>query len=147
MIFKLGIDVAMTVLMVIAMAYQITQNAIHDEYVGFTVIVLFMFHNFLNRHWYRTVLKGKLNPRCILQIGLNLLFLLVMAVTVLCGILISSDVFPYLAVDDDMIFQQIHVQTAYWGFIIMAIHIAMERMVSFTSAVRSSKPCAAWEAT
>ncbi|HZG85532.1 DUF4405 domain-containing protein [Paenibacillus sp.] len=122
MLFKLVIDVVMTVLMLIAMAYQITENRIH-EFVGVSVFVLFIAHNFLNRYWYRAILKGKLNPRRILQIGLNLLFLLAMAVMIICGILISSDVFPFLAVDNDMIFRQIHVQTAYWGFIIMAIHI------------------------
>lgn len=130
--------------MLIAMAYFITGNAIH-EFVGVSVFVLFIVHNLLNRRWYSTILKGKHNLRRILQIALNLLFLVAMAVMMICGILISSDIFPYIPVNNDMIFRQIHVQTAYWGFIIMAVHIgfswsmilnAVRKMTGITGSSR-----------
>ncbi|MGM7723091.1 DUF4405 domain-containing protein [Metabacillus sp. Hm71] len=124
MLFKLVNDLIMTVLMLIAMAYYITGTMIH-EVVGVVVLVLFIVHNFLNRRWYKAILKGKHNFRRILQIGLNLLFLVAMVMMMICGILISSDLFPFIPVNNDMIFRQIHVQTAYWGFIIMAIHIGL----------------------
>ncbi len=144
MVFKLVNDIVMTVLMLITIAYYITGNTIH-EFLGVSVLVLFIVHNFLNRRWYSTILKGKHNLRRILQIGLNLLFLVVMTVMMICGILISSDIFPFIPVNNDMIYRQLHVQTAYWGFIIMAVHIgfswsmiinSVRKMTGITSTSR-----------
>ncbi|MBD1380881.1 DUF4405 domain-containing protein [Metabacillus arenae] len=122
MLFKLVNDLVMTVLMLIAMAYYITGNMIH-EVVGVVVLVLFIVHNFLNRRWYKAILKGKHTVRRILQIGINLLFLVTMSMMMISAVLISSDLFPYIPINNDMALRQLHVQTAYWGFIIMAVHI------------------------
>ncbi|MBO1511476.1 DUF4405 domain-containing protein [Metabacillus bambusae] len=124
MLFKLVNDLVMTVLMLIAMAYYITGNMIH-EVVGIVVLLLFIVHNFLNRRWYKAIFKGKFNVRRILQIGLNLLFLVAMVLMMICGILISSDIFPFIPLNNDMTLRQLHVQSAYWGFIIMAVHIGL----------------------
>lgn len=135
MLFRLINDLVMTVLMLIAMAYYITGNRIH-EVIGVVVLVLFIVHNFLNRRWYKAILKGKHNFRRILQIGLNLLFLVAMILMMICGILISNDIFPFIPINNDMIFRQIHVQTAYWGFIIMAVHIGLSWGIIINSVRR-----------
>lgn len=124
MFFRLGVDLAMTVLMLVAMAYQITGNAVH-EWVGISLLGLFIVHNRLNRRWYKTLLKGKYNGRRILSIAVNLLFLLSMAVILISSAPISSDVFPFLSSSNEMVWRQIHVLTSYWGFIFMAVHIGM----------------------
>lgn len=124
MLFKLVNDLAMTVLMLIAMAYYITGNMIH-EVVGVVVLILFIVHNLLNRRWYKAILKGKHNIPRILQIGINLLFLVTMVLMMISAVLISSDLFPFIPINNDMTLRQIHVQTAYWGFIIMAVHIGL----------------------
>ncbi|MFC0274463.1 DUF4405 domain-containing protein [Metabacillus herbersteinensis] len=123
-VFRLVNDLVMTVLMLIAMAYYITGNMIH-EVVGVVVLVLFIVHNFLNRRWYKAILKGKQNVRRILQIGINLLFLVTMVLMMTSAVLISSNLFPFIPINNDMTLRQIHVQTAYWGFIIMAVHIGL----------------------
>ena len=125
----------MTVLMLIAMAYYITGNTVH-EVVGVVVLLLFVVHNFLNRRWYKTILKGKHNVRRILQIGINLLFLATMALMMISAVLISSDLFPFIPINNDMMLRQIHVQTAYWGFIIMAVHIGLSWGMIMNSARR-----------
>nr|WP_309101798.1 DUF4405 domain-containing protein [Fredinandcohnia onubensis] len=144
-LFRLVNDLVMTVLMLIAMAYYITGNMIH-EVVGVVVLLLFVVHNFLNRRWYKTILKGKHNVRRILQIGINLLFLVTMALMMISAVLISSDLFPFIPINNDMMLRQIHVQTAYWGFIIMAVHIGLSwemiinsarRMTGFTDTSRT----------
>ncbi|MCM3725027.1 hypothetical protein M3226_04840 [Neobacillus cucumis] len=77
MLFKLVNDLVMTVLMLIAMAYYITGNTIH-EVVGVMVLLLFVVHNSLNRRWYKVIIKRTHNLRSILQIVINLLFLVTM---------------------------------------------------------------------
>lgn len=138
MLFRLINDLVMTVLMLIAMAYYITGNRIH-EVIGVVVLVLFIVHNFLNRRWYKAILKGKHTFRRILQIGLNLLFLVAMILMMICGILISSDIFPFIPITNDMTFRQLHVQTAYWGFIIMAVHIGLSWGMIINSVRRMSR--------
>jgi hypothetical protein len=124
MVFRLVNDLVMTFLMLIAMAYYIIGNMFH-EVVGVVVLLLFIVHNFLNRRWYKTIFQGKFNVRRILQIGINLLFLVTMVLMMISAILISSDLFPFIPINNDMMMRQIHVQTAYWGFIIMAVHIGL----------------------
>jgi hypothetical protein len=130
--------------MLIAMAYYITGNMVH-EVVGVVVLLLFIVHNFLNRRWYKAILKGTLSVRRILQIGINLLFLVTMVLMMVSAVLISSDIFPFIPINNDMTLRQIHVQTAYWGFIIMAVHIgfswgmiinSMRRMTGITGTNR-----------
>jgi hypothetical protein len=58
--FRLVNDLVMTFLMLIAMAYYITGNIVH-EVVGIVVLLLFIVHNFLNRPWYKAIFKGKYN--------------------------------------------------------------------------------------
>jgi hypothetical protein len=124
MLIRLVIDLSMTVLMLVAMAYQITGNTIH-ELVGVILFLLFITHNFLNRKWYKTIFKGKHNVRRILSIAVNILFLVSMAVVMLSSVPISRDIFAFIPINSDMILLQIHVMTSYWGFIFMAVHIGM----------------------
>jgi hypothetical protein len=123
-LIRLVIDFSMTVLMLVAMAYQITGNTIH-ELVGIILFLLFISHNFLNRRWYKTIFKGKHNVRRILSIVVNLLFLVSMAVLMISSVPISRDIFAFIPINNDMILLQIHVMTSYWGFIFMAVHIGM----------------------
>ncbi|MDQ0230948.1 DUF4405 domain-containing protein [Metabacillus malikii] len=123
-LFKLVNDLVMTILMLVGMAYYITGNMVH-EVVGVVVLSLFIIHNFLNRRWYKAIFKGKFHVRRVIQIVINLLFLVTMALMIISAVLISSDLFPFIPIDNDMTLRQIHVQTAYWGFIIMSIHIGL----------------------
>lgn len=124
MLIRLVIDLSMTVLMLVAMAYQITGNTIH-ELVGALLCLLFITHNILNRRWYKTIFKGKHNVRRILSIVVNLLFLVSMAVVMISAVPISREIIPFIPINNDMILLQIHVMISYWGFIFMAVHIGM----------------------
>ncbi|MEH7012295.1 DUF4405 domain-containing protein [Neobacillus niacini] len=124
MLIRLVIDLSMTVLMLVAIAYQITGNTTH-ELVGVILFLLFIVHNILNRRWFKTIFKGKHNVRRILSIVVNLLFLVSMAVVMISSVPISRDIFAFIPINNDMILLQIHVMTSYWGFIFMAVHIGM----------------------
>ncbi|MEH7120988.1 hypothetical protein V7128_26800 [Neobacillus vireti] len=53
-----------------------------DDVVGAVVLLLFIFHNLMNGRWYKVILKGSHHLRRKLQIAINLLFLVTMAVHV-----------------------------------------------------------------
>jgi Domain of unknown function (DUF4405) len=134
-LIRLVIDLVMTVLMLVVMAYHVTGNTIH-ELIGVILFVLFIVHNILNRRWYKTIIKGKYNAQRILKIAVNVLFLVSMVVVMISSVPISRDIFPYFPIDNDMIVRQIHVLTAYWGFTSMAVHIGLS-WVTIINAVRN----------
>jgi hypothetical protein len=121
---RLVIDLTMTILMLVAMAYQITGNTIH-EVIGVILFLLFVVHNILNRRWYKAITKGKYNIRRVLSITVNLLFLMSMVTIIISSFPISSDLFPFIPVNNDMVWREKHVLTSYWAFILMAVHIGM----------------------
>ena len=74
---KMGIDLLMTVLLLLLMAYQITGQELHECF-GAGMLVLFLVHNILNIRWYGNLFKGKYRPLRIIQ---TVLYLSTAAVT------------------------------------------------------------------
>lgn len=124
MLIKPVIDCMMLVFMLVALAYAITGNRIH-EMLGMLLFVLFIVHNILNRHWYKTIFKSKYTLQRIVGIAVNLLFLVTMALALISSVPISQEVFPFISTNQDMLARKIHVLSAYWGFILMAVHIGI----------------------
>jgi|GEM_PF-6246490 len=52
------VDLLMTILMLVCMAYQLTGNFAH-EVLGMVLLVVFILHHILNRHWYGALSKGR----------------------------------------------------------------------------------------
>jgi hypothetical protein len=121
--------------MLVAMAYYITGNMVH-EVIGVVIFILFIVHNVLNRHWYKAIFKGRYNLLRIIKLGINLLFLVTATLMMISAVLISSDLFPFIPINNDLILRQIHVQTAYWGLIIVAVHIGLSWGMIISSVQR-----------
>lgn len=124
MLIKLLVDFVMTVLMIVEMAYRFTGNKLHELF-GVSLFVLFIIHNILNRRWYQTIFKGKMNVRRILNITVNLLLLVTMAVLMISAIQISRTIFAFIPTNNGLIVRQIHKLAAYWGLILIAVHLGM----------------------
>jgi hypothetical protein len=124
MLMKLVIDLAMLVVMLLAMAYTITGNRVH-EWIGAFLFLLFIVHNILNRRWYKTIFTGRYNVQRMVGTTVNLLFLVTMAAALISSVPISRNLFPFISTNDVMLATQIHVLSAYWGFILMAVHIGI----------------------
>ncbi|MBR7188011.1 MAG: hypothetical protein IKD53_05605 [Clostridia bacterium] len=52
------IDIGMTVLLLLQMAYQVMGEAAH-EWLGMTMTATVIVHQILNRRWYGAMLKGR----------------------------------------------------------------------------------------
>ena len=52
------IDVCMTLVLLVLMAYQVTGEMVH-EWTGILMTVLVIVHQVLNRRWYKSLFKGK----------------------------------------------------------------------------------------
>ena len=86
---RMILDAAMLLLLPLLMAYSLIGEAFH-EVAGTLMLALFLLHHWLNRSWWKVLLKGRYSLQRIFQTTLNLLLLLFMIVQPLCGILMSK---------------------------------------------------------
>ena len=63
---RLIIDISMTVLLPILMAYSLIGEQFH-EIAGTLMLVLFIAHHVMTRGWYKALFKGKYNVLCKMQ--------------------------------------------------------------------------------
>ena len=80
---KRVVDVALTVLLLCLMAYQVTGEKLH-EWLGIAMTVLVIIHQTLNAKWYGALFKGKYHAARILQTAVNLLLLVSFAIKAFC---------------------------------------------------------------
>ncbi len=124
MAIKLLIDLLMTVLMLAAMAYNLTDNLVH-ELLGVSLLVLFLIHIAMNRRWYAAIPKGRYDAvRCI-NTAINLSLCVVMPALLISGAFLSHDVFAVFGLEGGLWARKLHILTAYWGIILMSAHIGM----------------------
>lgn len=120
---KIGIDLLMTVLLLLLMAYQITGQELH-EWVGAGMLALFLLHNILNIRWYGNLLKGKYTLLRVLQVLINISVLASMLCLGFSGIVLSRYVFEQLPIGGPMATARtMHLAASYWGFVLMSIHL------------------------
>lgn len=124
-IFKMVIDILMTALLLLLMAYSLVGEKVH-EWLGIGMFVLFILHHVLNNNWSRNLLKGKYTPFRILQTVLVVLALTSMLGSMVSGIVLSRYVFSFLFITGGQSWARtLHMLCAYWGFVIISLHIGL----------------------
>lgn len=121
---KIVIDIAMTLLFLVLMAYHITGERLH-EWLGMTLFILFLVHHILNRNWYRGLFKGKYTASRILMAAVNFLLFAAMIGMMISGILLSREVFGFLHLRAGMFGRRLHMISTAWGFCLMAVHVGL----------------------
>ena len=120
---KVAIDLCMTILLLLLMAYQITGQEFH-EWFGAGMLVLFLVHNILNYKWYKNLLNGRYSLGRVLQTAINFAVLASILCLAYSGIVMSNYVFGFVSVKGAMaLARQMHMATSYWGFVLMGIHL------------------------
>lgn len=122
---KVTIDVLMTALLVVLMAYPITDQLIH-EWVGAGMLLLFIAHHILNRHWFKTLAKGKYSPLRAVQTAVDILLLVDMLGLMVSGIRLSRYVFTFLpGLGSAATARRLHMLASYWGLVLMGLHLGL----------------------
>lgn len=125
MMLKLGVDLAMTILLLCQMAYMLISETAH-EWMGVLMFVLFVLHHLLNRSWHKSLTKGRYTAVRTLQTVVDVLVLLSMISLMVSGIVLSREVFDFLHIRRGMgFFRILHMLAAYWGFILMSFHLGL----------------------
>ena len=119
---RIVIDIAMTVMMPLLMAYSLIGELFH-EIVGSLIFVLFIVHHILNRRWALTLTKGKYDARRIFRTVLNALLFVFMILQPVSGILMSKHVYTFLPeLPVSALARSVHMLLAYWGYVLLSLH-------------------------
>ena len=123
-IIKICIDIAMTAALPILMCYSIVGETAH-EVIGSAMFCLFIAHHILNLGYIKTLFKGKYPPKRIVSTTVNILAFVCMIGLMYSGIVISKHVFFFIELGGTMTARNIHMLCAYWGLVLMSIHLGM----------------------
>lgn len=123
-ILRISIDIIMTVLFLVLMAYHITGNSLH-EWLGMMLFLLFILHHILNRKWVASLLKGRYSAARILMVFINLLLFAAMLGMMVSGILLSREVFGFLNMRAGMLGRRLHMVSTAWGYLLMSAHLGL----------------------
>ena len=140
-IIKIFVDVVMTGLFIVLMAYHITGNTVH-EWLGISLFVLFILHHILNIGWYKTVFRGRYSPMRIFMLVLNCLLFIAMLGMMVSGIMLSREVFGFLHLRAGMFGRRLHMVSTAWGYLLMSMHLGMHwgMVVGMVSRAGGSRP-------
>ncbi len=125
MIGKIIIDIGMTVLLMLLMAFELIGRTAH-EWIGVGMFMLFIIHHILNRNWSKNLFRGKYPPIRVLQTILAALVFLTMLGSFISAVLISRNVFAFLSLRHGAALGRImHMLCAYWGFVFLSLHLGL----------------------
>lgn len=132
--FKLLTDIAMTVLLMLLMAFELIGREAH-EWLGMGMLAALVIHHILNRKWSANWRKGRYTPARVLQTLLVLLVLFSMLASAVSGIVMSRYVFDFLPLSGGRSWARVvHMLAAYWGFIFLSLHLGFHWNTMMTRA-------------
>lgn len=137
---KISIDAAMTLALLLLMAYGLVGEAAH-EWIGMGMFALFVAHHVLNRRWINAVPRGRYTPLRIVQTALAGLIFLCMVGSMVSGIVLSRHVFAFLPRHGGYeLAGKLHILCAFWGFALMSLHLGMHWNMLLTMARKHLQP-------
>ena len=122
---KISVDLLMTILLAALMGYPATGQPAH-EWVGAGMLLLFIVHHILNRHWFKTLGKGRYNSLRVLRTAVDVLLLADMLALMFSGIRLSRYVFAFLpGLGSAATARRLHMLASYWGLVLMGLHLGL----------------------
>lgn len=137
LIAKITIDMAMTVTMLLLMTFELIGAAAH-EWLGIGIFALFVVHHILNGKWSMSIFKGKYTPLRMFQTALVVLVLISMLGSMISGIILSRYALAFIPINGGHAFARaLHMLSAYWGFVLMSLHLGLHwsAMMNLTKRV------------
>lgn len=138
------IDISMTAVIVILMAFQITGQTAH-EWLGVTMFLLFLAHTFMNRRWYRNLPKGRYRAGRVLQTVTDLMLLVCFVLAAVTGMLMSQHAVPFFRIETAVSrAREMHLAFSHWTFLLVSIHLGLHfRMMARSACTLIQKKKAA----
>ncbi len=135
---QIAVDLSMTALLPVLMAYQLVGEAAH-EWLGITMGLLFVGHHLLNRHWHKSLFKGRYTALRGLGAAIDILLCAVMLALMVSGGLLSKHIFRLPGSAGLSAARTVHLLASYWGFVLMSIHLGLHAGMILALAKRIGK--------
>lgn len=136
---KTAADILMTAALPVLMCYSIVGETAH-EIIGVTMFALFILHHILNFGWIKALFKGKYPPKRIVGTIVNAAVLICMLGLMYSGIVISKHIFSFLNLGGAGFARTVHMLCAYWGLVLMSVHLGMHITQMSAKMKLKSKP-------
>ncbi len=125
LVVRILTDIGMTVCLLLLMPYSLLNETAH-EWIGMAMLVLFIVHHIWNRKWLASMAKGKYTAYRVTQTVLVIGMLALMMGSMVSGVFLSNHIFKGINITGTyMIARQVHIFCAYWGFVVMSLHLGM----------------------
>ena len=121
---RIVIDIAMIAMLLCAYAFQIIGEVAHIR-IGIVLFILFALHIFINRHWFKTLFKGKYTPRRIVMTAVNIVLIPLAVILMVTGILEARWDNSFLQFEGDVTLRELHTTTAYWFWTLIGVHLGL----------------------
>lgn len=132
------VDVLMTLILLCLMSYQVVGEVLH-EWGGMAMTVLLIVHHILNARWYASLFKGKYNAYRTISTVVNVLLLVSIALTAVCGMSMSGHAVPFLYGMFPVSFaRRFHLTMSYWSFVLMGMHLGLH-LPAMTAGIKPGK--------
>ena len=136
---KTVVDILMTAALPVLMCYSIVGEKAH-EIVGTAMFTLFIVHHILNFGWTKSLFKGKYPIKRILGTVINAAVLICMLGLMYSSIVISKHIFTFMNLGGAGSARMIHLLCAYWGLVLMSVHLGMHFSQMAARIKLKSKP-------
>jgi hypothetical protein len=123
-IWRMTVDLAMTVILLLLMGYSRIGETAH-EVLGVCMFTLFILHHILNRKWIAGIFKGKYSAYRIFQTVLVALLFVAMIGSAVSGIILSKHLFNGLEFGGTSVAREVHMLCGYWNFVLMSLHLGL----------------------
>ncbi|WP_217958803.1 DUF4405 domain-containing protein [Acutalibacter muris] len=121
---QIAVDLSMTALLPVLMSYQLVGEAAH-EWLGIAMGLLFAGHHLLNRHWHKSLFKGRYTALRGLGTAIDILLCAVMLALMISGVLLSKHIFHLPGSIGLSAARTAHLLASYWGFVLMSVHLGL----------------------
>lgn len=115
---KIIVDVLLFILMIIEYSRLYLNSTVH-EIIGMILIILIIFHIYLNRNYFKSIKKGKYNFKRSFKLVINIAFLIVFLLTCIFGILSSQ----FLSIGS-LTTIYLHKIFAYLSVLLLGLHLS-----------------------
>lgn len=123
---RLVTDCLLALLLPVLVCFVLTGRPAH-EWLGLGMTVLLVTHHVMNRFWIRGLLRGRYNAARVIGTTVNVLMIADILVLLVTGIFLSKYALGFLGLKPyrPPHCHSVHITAAYWGLILMSLHIGM----------------------
>jgi hypothetical protein len=128
---RLLLDFISVGLLIACLAYWWLDNLAHEIF-GTALFALVIVHNVFNRRFYGSVGRGRRDFVRLFNIAIVASLAVAMLIMLVTSLLISRDIFAFMALDGVFALREIHMFAAYWVLLIIAVHLGTRWTVVMT---------------